>query len=171
MNPLPPTLNVGCGMVRIPDSIGVDFDPETRADVIHDLDHLPWPFPDRAFQRIVCSHVLEHLRDPRRCLLELHRVAQSGATIEIATPHYSSPESWGDITHYMHFSLKTFEPFYQEGNRKKRFELVSIQLLFGRGLPSLLGRCIAACFGLSFYEKYFCFIFPARNMKFVLRCL
>jgi SAM-dependent methyltransferase len=171
MTQLPPTLNVGCGMVRIPDSIGVDFDPQTCADVVHDLDQLPWPFPDQTFHRLVCSHVLEHLRDPRRCLLELHRVARPGATLEIATPHYSSPDSWGDITHYMHFSLKTFEPFYQEGNRKKRFELVSRRLSFGNGLPSLLGRSIAAIFGLSFYEKYFCFIFPARNMRFVLRRL
>src|SRR5438552_17226312 len=118
MNSLPPILNVGCGLVRIPNSVGVDFDPQTKPDVIHDLDQFPWPFPDERFERIVCSHVLEHLRNPRRALLEIRRIASPGALVEIATPHYSSPDSWGDITHYMHFSLKTFDPFCQEGNSK-----------------------------------------------------
>ena len=138
-------------MVKIPNSVGVDFDPQTCADVLHDLEQFPWPFPDQTFERIVCSHVMEHLHNPRKALLEIHRMARPGAAIEIATPHYSSQDSWGDITHYMHFSLKTFEPFYQEGNRKKLFTLESVRLTFGKGLPSLTGRLIAAVLGLSFY--------------------
>jgi len=165
----PPILNIGCGKVRIPNSVGVDFDPQTCADVLHDLEQFPWPFPDQTFERIVCSHVMEHLHNPRRALLEIQRLARPGALVEIATPHYSSQDSWGDITHYMHFSLKTFEPFYQDGNRKKAFELVSCNLSFGNGLPSLMGKVIASVCGLSFYEKYCCFIFRARNMRFVLR--
>jgi SAM-dependent methyltransferase len=168
-NPIPPILNIGCGGVKIPNSVGVDFDPKTCADVLHDLEQFPWPFPDNSFDRVVCSHILEHLHNPRKALFEIHRMSRPGAVIEIATPHYSSPDSWGDITHYMHFSLKTLEPFCQPGNRKKLFDLQSVQLTFGKGLPSLTGRLIAAVLGLSFYEKYCCFIFRAHNMKFVLR--
>jgi SAM-dependent methyltransferase len=115
MGDVPSTLNVGCGQIRIPNSVGVDFDPGTVADVIHDLDVFPWPFPDRSFDRIVCSHVLEHLRTPWRAMKELERLARPGALVEIATPHYSSPDSWGDITHYMHYSLKTWEPITGAG--------------------------------------------------------
>ncbi len=167
----PSTLNVGCGQIRIADSIGIDFDPETVADVIHDLEVFPWPFPDRSFDRIVCSHVLEHLRAPWRAMRELTRLARPGARVEIATPHYSSPDSWGDITHYMHYSLKTWEPYYrpQKPGVPAPFELLSRRLTFGRGLPSLAGRMIAAACGLSFYEKYVCLILRAGNMEFVLR--
>lgn len=169
MNKPVATLNVGCGAVRIPGSIGVDFDPQSCADVIHDLEQFPWPFADESFDRIVCSHVLEHLRNPRRAIQEIRRMARPGALVLIGTPHYSSQDSWGDLTHYMHFSVKSFEPFYQPHNRQESFVLISRRLTFGRGIPSLIGRAIAAVFGLSFYEKYFCFVFPARNMEFVLQ--
>ncbi len=169
MSQTPSILNVGCGQVRIPGAIGIDFDPQSCADVIHDLDRYPWPFEDRSFDRILCSHVLEHLRDPRRAMQEIQRIVRPNGTVEIATPHYSSPESWGDLTHYMHFSLKSFEPFYQRGNRQEAFDLVSCRLGFGKGIPSLLGRLLAAALGLSFYEKYCCFLFPGRNMEFLLR--
>lgn len=165
----PTTLNVGCGQIRIPDSVGVDFDPATVADVIHDLDVFPWPFPDRSFDRIVCWHVLEHLRVPWRAMKEIERLARPGARVEIATPHYSSPDSWGDITHYMHYSLKTLEPYYRRKDGTAPFELVSRRLTFGHGLFGLLARAIAAVFGLSFYEKYVCLVFRAGNMEFVLR--
>jgi SAM-dependent methyltransferase len=169
MTKLAPILNVGCGQIRIPGSVGIDFDPKSCADVIHDLEQFPWPFPDQAFERVVCSHVVEHLRNPRRAMQEIQRIARPGALVEIATPHYSSQDSWGDLTHYMHLSLKSFEPFYQQGNSQQAFDLVSCHLSFGNGLPSLVGRGIAALFGLSFYEKYCCFVFRARNMEFVLR--
>jgi hypothetical protein len=103
---------------------------------------------------------------------ELIRIARPGALVEIATPHYSSPDSWGDITHYMHYSLKTWEPYYHvKPDKKPPFELVSRRLTFGHGLFSLAGRAVAGVFGLSFYEKYACLVFRAGNMEFVLRRL
>jgi SAM-dependent methyltransferase len=163
------TLDVGCGRYKTPGAIGVDFDPESNADVIHDLDVFPWPFEDARFDRIVCKHVLEHLHWPVKAMEELLRLARPGATIEIATPHYSSPDSWGDITHYMHYSLKTLEPYYEAKRENPPLELVSRRLTFGNSLFALLGRAVAGVFGLSFYEKYVCFVLRAHNMEFVLR--
>jgi SAM-dependent methyltransferase len=163
----PPILNVGCGTVKIPNSFGVDFDPKSTADVIHNLDEYPWPFPDQSFSHLIMWHVLEHLRNPRRAMDELQRICKPGATIELATPHYSSPDSWGDITHYGHFSLKTLDPFYNKSDSP--FELIERKLTFSRGLPSLIGRAIDALFGHTFYEKYCCFVFRAGNMEFKLR--
>jgi SAM-dependent methyltransferase len=169
MKEYPPILNVGCGPKKIPNSVGVDFDPQSTAEVIHDLDVFPWPFPDQTFDNIIAWHVMEHLRNPRRAMLEIQRLSRPGAIVELATPHYSSPDSWGDMTHYMHFSLKTLEPFYKNKSGTEAFELVECKLKFGNGLPSLIGRAIAAVLGYSFYEKYCCFIFRAGNMEFKLR--
>ena len=36
------------------------------------------PFADRAFDYVICSHVLEHVKDPRRFISELTRVACRG---------------------------------------------------------------------------------------------
>ena len=36
------------------------------------------PFADRAFDYIICSHVLEHVEDPKRFISELMRVARRG---------------------------------------------------------------------------------------------
>ena len=38
----------------------------------------PWPYPDRAFDFAVCSHLLEDVRDPLTVCRELARVARAG---------------------------------------------------------------------------------------------
>lgn len=45
------------------------------------------PFPDDRFDRIVCSEVLEHVREPARALSEIRRVAKPGARIVLTIPN------------------------------------------------------------------------------------
>lgn len=47
-----------------------------RPFVVGDIDRLP--FRDRAFDFVVCTHVLEHVADPVRAVAELMRVAPRG---------------------------------------------------------------------------------------------
>jgi len=42
-------LDVGCGTNKHPGAIGLDYNPRTGADVIHDLNEVPYPFPDDEF--------------------------------------------------------------------------------------------------------------------------
>ena len=44
------------------------------------------PFPDRHFDVIYCSHVLEHVQDDRRALRELYRVLKPGGWAVIVVP-------------------------------------------------------------------------------------
>jgi hypothetical protein len=39
-------LDVGCGKNKRKGAIGIDIDPNSDADVIHDLNIFPWPFND-----------------------------------------------------------------------------------------------------------------------------
>jgi SAM-dependent methyltransferase len=53
-----------------------------RPLVVGDLHHLP--FKDGSFDYVICSHVLEHVEDPARCISELTRVAGRGY-VEVPT--------------------------------------------------------------------------------------
>ena len=75
------TLNVGCGPIRMESAIGLDWDPDSVADVHHDLNEYPWPFKDNRFERVLLSHVLEHLEDPDLAVREVHRLYRGGGRL------------------------------------------------------------------------------------------
>src|ERR671912_524405 len=68
-------LDVGCGANKYEGAIGLDNNPRTAADVIHDLGQIPYPFPDNEFDLIVSNHVVEHVPDIMAFIGELHRIA------------------------------------------------------------------------------------------------
>src|SRR3546814_19977167 len=84
-------LDVGCGTGyllhvlagRRPEMklTGVDFiiDSETRKRAegisFHEANIERLPFPDKSFDTVICTHVLEHLLDFRGALADLRRVA------------------------------------------------------------------------------------------------
>jgi predicted SAM-dependent methyltransferase len=55
-------LDVGCGSNKYEGAIGLDNNPRTAADVIHDLGQIPYPFKDNEFDLIVSRHAVEHIR-------------------------------------------------------------------------------------------------------------
>jgi len=46
--------------------------------VVHDVCRTPWPFPDKFFDFVICSHLLEDVRDPLAVCGELNRVGAAG---------------------------------------------------------------------------------------------
>lgn len=164
-------LDLGCGMSKEPGAVGIDRSPDSLADVVHDLDVLPYPFPDSSFDRIVCRDVLEHLTDPLAVMREIHRIGRPGALIEIRTPHFSSCLAYADPTHRHVFGLATLDHLagrVPTPGYRVRFEVVSRRLVFWR-LPRLLGVAWLANRWPSVYEKLFAFWFPAMNIEAVLR--
>ena len=61
-------LDVGCGIHKQPGSIGLDRNPDSRADVLADLDRFPYPFADSSFDRLTAIHVIEHVDDVIRTM-------------------------------------------------------------------------------------------------------
>ena len=107
-------LDVGCGWNKTPGAIGIDANPKTHADVIHDLGSIPYPFPDNDFDEVVCRHVAEHVPDVMSFIAELHRIAKPGGRITITTPHYSNPDWATDPTHRNHFNSYSFNCFVED---------------------------------------------------------
>lgn len=107
----PRVLDVGCGVNKLPGSIGVDRNPRTRADVLVELDQFPYPFRDNSFDRLQAVHVIEHLTDLIAAIEEFHRLVRPGGEVFLVTPHYTDFSSFCDPTHKHHltsFSLRYF---------------------------------------------------------------
>jgi SAM-dependent methyltransferase len=171
---LPTTLNLGCGRKRSPGALNVDARIEAEPDLVFDLDQRPYPLPRRYFTLVHAFDVIEHLRDVRAFMEEVHELLAPGGVIEITTPHYSCANSFTDPTHRQHlgcFSFDYFTPghpmiFYPQA----RFELIERQLVF---FNSPLDRLVAhfANRHLAAYERRFAWLFPAWFMIFKLRAV
>ena len=55
---------------------GLPLSTEREGVIFHDVDLnvFPYPFTDKQFDYIICTHVLEHLADPVRACQELSRI-------------------------------------------------------------------------------------------------
>lgn len=107
-------LDVGCGRNKTPGAVGIDSNPKTDADVIHDLGNVPYPFADNEFDEIVCRHVIEHVPDVMAFVTELYRITRSGGRIRILTPHYTNPDWASDPTHRNLFNSYSFRCFIKD---------------------------------------------------------
>jgi SAM-dependent methyltransferase len=171
MTPAARILELGCGANKTPGAVGVDRVAGPGVDVVHDLRSCPWPFPDDTFDEVRLSHILEHLDDVLRVMEEIHRISRPGAQVLIWTPHYSSMNSWTDPTHCLHMGFHSMDLFTKEARYDYtgvRYAIVERRITFGLGLLCLPGKLINA-WSPDAFEKYFAFIFPARDLFFRLK--
>ncbi|HEY7961521.1 MAG TPA: methyltransferase domain-containing protein [Solirubrobacteraceae bacterium] len=160
-------LDIGCGAAKTPGAVGLDISADTDADIVHDLDELPYPIADASFDQILLQDVIEHVREPIRVFEELHRIARPGARIQLRTPHFSSVLAYGDPTHRHYFSTIAIrslaEPrFAHYTDVRFRVEHVTLDLWLAfraLGIGALANRFPEP------YERYLAFRFPAMNIR------
>lgn len=103
--PGPSVLDIGCGSGRIiqalPQAIGLDILlPKLR--FLRGRGHgrltqasvFALPFPDRTFDAVICSEVIEHVPDRAPLFEELTRVLAPGGTLILGTPDYGRRLWW-----------------------------------------------------------------------------
>lgn len=61
-----------------------DYDPATGADVVGDIHAIP--LRDASVDAVICSSVLEHVRDPRSALGEIRRILAPGGLLFLYVP-------------------------------------------------------------------------------------
>jgi SAM-dependent methyltransferase len=175
-------LDIGCGRSKLPGAVGIDRLPNTDADVIHDLDVIPYPLDDDSFDAVLARHVLEHVEAPLDVLAELHRVTRAGGVVTIITPHFSSSTSWRDPTHRHHFASRSFDylvagthwAFYSD----VRFEVLERRITLGMvrgprgrvvpvfrivGIERVVNRFI------DVFERWWAFPLPLGDKDLVVR--
>ena len=172
-------LDVGCGTNKFEGAIGLDNNPKTAADVIHDLGDLPYPFADDEFDLIVSHHVIEHVPDVMAFVTELHLITRPGGRIRLLTPHYTNPDWANDPTHRNHFnsySFNTFMPnrqvfdFYTDVQLNPVTTYVSLLSLWkALGLEFVVNldqKAGSMRFLRKFWEHYLSYIFRGKELKF-----
>jgi SAM-dependent methyltransferase len=172
------TLDVGCGINKLPGSIGIDRNPASRADVVCELDQFPYPFRDSSFDKLQAIHVIEHVGDVMKTMEEFHRLVRAGGELLIVTPHYTDFSSFCDPTHRWHlnsFSLR----YFGEDNAgygyysKLRFEEISVHVKL-----LALWRWLGFQFLVNtfpryrrFWEHYLCYIVRGKVIEWRLRAI
>jgi SAM-dependent methyltransferase len=166
-------LDVGCGAKKYPGAVGIDVSADTAADVVHDLDGVPWPLEDEGFDQILLQDVIEHLGNLYAVFGEQHRVGRPGARVHIRTPHFSSALAYSDPTHRRFLSAAPVRAPAEPGfahYSAARFRIVGVRL--DLWLPfRALGIGAFANRYPDIYEKYLAFRFPAMNIRAELEVL
>lgn len=108
-------LDLGCGKDKHEECVGIDWSRENSdADIIHDLNDMPWPIEDDSTDEVYASHILEHLDDLTGALKEICRVCRNGAVVRIWVP-YCGCESAFYPEHKWYFGTQTLS-YYCFGN-------------------------------------------------------
>jgi len=177
MSPTRTSLNLGCGVRPVAGAVNLDVSPEVGADVVHDLNRAPWPFPDNTFDEIHATDVIEHLHDVVLALGEMHRICRHGARVHISVPHFSCANSFTDVTHRHHFGWRSFDPFLESTAphqlahySRARFRRVAVRIFFYHSLANtLVHRC--ANRWPEAYERRWAWMFPAWFMSVELEAV
>lgn len=105
-------LNLGCGRDIRKGYVNYDI----KSHFTEDLEEVDicgnceegLPFKDETFEKVIASHILEHIHDLRALKHELWRVMKPDAELVVTVPDYQSPDAWGDDTHCRAFSVQSF---------------------------------------------------------------
>lgn len=166
-------LDLGCGNKKYEGKpgdkvIGIDENPRTQADVLHDLNKQPYPFKNNEFDLVIADFVIEHLNDPIKVIEELHRITKPNGLIRINVLHFSSARNYADITHKHHgFAYDSFRNCFDVDGKfnfytTKHFK-VKQKIIFGRVFRGLGLEWFANKFP-NIYENFLAFAFQSRDM-------
>lgn len=103
------TLDIGSGGSSyerfFPNRVSLDVDPARKPDIIGDVYNLP--FESGAFKVVLCTEVLEHLKDPTRAIEEMNRVLAHQGTLILTTRFvYPLHDTPGDYWRFTEFGLR-----------------------------------------------------------------
>jgi len=164
-------LNLGCGRRRDPAAVNLDITEDTQPDVVHDLNVLPWPFPDGRFDHVDAIDVIEHLDDTLAVVREIHRITRPGGTVKIVVPHFSSANAFTDITHRRFFGFRSLDyvtgAVVHDYYTRVRFRMVRREIVFERRPLNKLVRRLANR-SPERYERRWAWMFPAWFLVYEL---
>jgi SAM-dependent methyltransferase len=173
------SLDLGCGNRKRPGYIGIDINPRTGADVVHDLNVFPYPFAGDTFDEIIADNVIEHLAEPVRVMEELHRISKADGRLIVKVPYFRSMWAFIDPTHRHFFTVDSFSYYdpRHENNRLYNYSTAFFQIervIFNagihRGPVTELVKALANRWP-GHYELYLSHLYPLDELTFHLRAV
>ena len=154
----------------------LDRIPGTAADVLCDINHIPYPFRDRTFDALRAIHVIEHVADVIQTIEEFHRLVRPGGRIRIVTPHYTDFSSFCDPTHRWHLTSFSLRYFGEDDNagfgyyspvrlREVSTRVRLLSLWRWLGCEWLINRSRRV---RRFWEHYLCFVMRGKVIEWEL---
>lgn len=99
-----------------------DYDASTGADVVGDIQAIP--LPEHSIDAIICSSVLEHVRDPLAAMRELTRILKPGGQIFLYVPsiypYHSRPGHYPDLWRFFDDTIRQLFEGYSHIEMEKR---------------------------------------------------
>ncbi len=171
-------LHLGCGNDYKKGYVNCDISKEVNPDKVVNLEK-KLPFKDNSVSGVVANHVLEHVHNFIPLMHELHRICKKDALIRIKTPFYAAWGQFNDPTHVRFFTPFTFGYFkvnnysHEVSVDKDMFESEMVRINYGIGASGVLNWFMNPLINLNhaFYCRFLAWIFPASEMRYVLRVL
>lgn len=179
MKQQPKVLDLGCGNKKRSGAVGIDFNSRTAADIIHNLNHFPYPLEDLSFDEVYLDNALEHLDDVIRVMEEVYRICKPSGLVKVIVPYFRSTWAFIDSTHKHFFTVHSFAYFdpddiictrYDYTHARFKIEKVVFnETLVNRWTKKLVLKL--ANRWPSRYEYYFSHFYPLDDISFYLRRL
>ena len=115
-------LDAGCGLEKQEGFFGIDLlpPPQSKADLVWDLEDIPYPLPDNIAEIILASHIVEHINPHKGKFIDVMnewwRIMKPDGKLMIATPYAGSFGYFQDPTHCNPCNEATWNYFDPETN-------------------------------------------------------
>ena len=107
-------LNIGSGFTLEKDTkdarwLNLDFNPESGAEIVHNMLDFPWPFQENSFDAVQASHVMEHFSGHNviRVVYEISRILKVGGWFVVAVPYATHSTSFHNPHHQQRWEAAT----------------------------------------------------------------
>lgn len=84
------------------------------------------PYPDRYFDKVVCSSSLEHFKDDTKALKEIHRVLKPNGSVVLTTDSFTYPIS--NELKEVHRKIVYVENYYTQETLEERFKISGFKM-------------------------------------------
>jgi len=176
-------LDVGCGKNKHKSNtdvvIGLDKFQLLGVDVVHDIEVIPFPFPDNEFDIVICRHLLEHIKPDKffPFMDEIYRILKPNGIMKVWVPHASSMVAYGNPDHKKFFACASFTyfgPHTEDYYCKARFRIIKKRLNYTiidkvAFLNPIINPIINIHTGI--YEKFLSGILPADEIYVELQAV
>lgn len=170
-------LDIGCGKKKVPGAIGIDFNGNLEADVVHDLNVFPYPFNDEEFNEVHILGTLFLLNDSVKVMEEIYRVCKTGGEVVVVQPYFRSVWNYVDPWIKNFGTVHSFAFYDPDDPICKRYEYSSARfkttkITFNEGLHKRWLTKLVMAFANKYpkkYELYFSHFYPLDLITYKLK--